>query len=168
MADHEENNLPNPSPRRSGPPVNPFQGGILGRIDDFFYNEEYRGVLDSIDSFFQNHPLNAARGFPVDLYETKDEWVVKADLPGVRKSQIHIETLGDRIRLAIINDERFEDNSVSNYYRRERRLQQSERTIQIPYRVYRQKTKARFRDGILEIRGPKYPKTQNTIDIDEE
>ncbi|WEG13045.1 Hsp20/alpha crystallin family protein [Pullulanibacillus sp. KACC 23026] len=168
MAEREENNRPVPRQPQPGPPMNPFSGGILGRIDEFFINEEYRGVLDSIDAFFQNHPFNTGRSFPVDLYETKDEWVVKAELPGVKKSQIHIETLGDRIRLAVINDERFIDQSASNYYRRERRLQQAERTIPLPYRVYRSKTKARFRDGILEIRGPKYPKTQNTIDIDDE
>lgn len=166
MAERDEEKRP--PAQRSQPPVNPFTGGILGQIDSFFTNEEYRGVLDSIDSFFQNHPFAGVRGFPVDLYESGDEWVVKADLPGVKKSQIHIETLGDRIRLAVMNDERLEDQSVSNYYRRERRVQHTERTIQLPYRVYRSKTKARFKDGILEIRGPKYPKTQNTIDIDDE
>lgn len=143
----------------------PFGGGLLGKMDEFFANEPQRGILESIDAFFQNQPF--AAGFPVDLYENGSEWIVKADIPGVRKEDIHIETLGDRLRIAITRDEQMkESNENNNYYRRERRMQRSERTIQLPYSVYRQKTKARYKNGILEIRGPKYPKTDNTLDIE--
>ncbi|MGV3487930.1 MAG: Hsp20/alpha crystallin family protein [Tuberibacillus sp.] len=143
----------------------PFGNNLLRKMDEFFASEPHRSILDSIDAFFQNHPF--AAGFPVDLYETQTEWIVKADLPGVRKEDIHIETLGDRLRIAVINNEQLEENNEGyNYYRRERRLQKSERVIQLPYSIYKQKTKARYQNGILEVRGPKYPKTTNTLNIE--
>jgi HSP20 family protein len=145
-------------------PIVPFGGGLLGKMDEFFSSEPHRGILESIDAFFQNHPY--ASGFPVDLYETDTEWVVKADIPGARKEDIHIETLGDRLRIAIIRDEQTEEHNDYNYFRRERRMQRSERIVQLPYSVYKQKTKARYKNGILEVRGPKYPKTGNTLDIE--
>ena len=160
MDDSNKNN-----PSNGSNPLIPFGGDLLRKMDEFFASEPHRGILESIDAFFQNHPF--AAGFPVDLYETQTEWIVKADLPGVRKEDIHIETMGDRLRIAIVNNEQVEENNeVYNYYRKERRLQRSERIIQLPYSVYKQKTKAKFQNGILEIRGPKYPKTTNTLEIE--
>jgi len=147
------------------PELMPFGGGLLRRIDEFFAANPQHSILDAIDAFFQNHPF--AAGFPVDLYETQTEWIVKADLPGVRKEDIHIETLGDRLKIAIVNSEQMEENNeVYNYYRRERRMQRSERIIPLPYTIDKRRTKARFQNGILEIRGPKYPKTSNTLEVE--
>lgn len=140
---------------------------IMKQIDGFFENEPYRGILDSIDSFFQQHAPFQSH-FPVDLFETADEWVVKAELPGIKKENVHIEMLGDRLKIAVVNDESAEEkHDDQNYHRRERRLQKTERVIPLPYTIYKQRTKARFKDGILEIRGPKYPKTKNTLNIDD-
>ena len=162
MADNNNNH----SKQNQRKDLIPFGGGgLLGRMDEFFSSEPFGGILESIDSFFQNHPFASA--FPVDLYETDSHWVVKANIPGVRKEDIHIETLGDRLRIAVINDQDTkENNETYNYYRRERRMQRAERIIQLPYSVSRQNTKARYNNGILEVRGPKYPRTKNTLDIE--
>ncbi|MFC4619934.1 Hsp20/alpha crystallin family protein [Camelliibacillus cellulosilyticus] len=161
MAEEDKN-----KPSQPGNGMIPFGGDFLRRIDDFFFaNEPNNNILNTIDAFFQNHPFAAA--FPVDLYETADEWVVRANLPGVEKENIHIETLGDRLRIAVMNDERVEENNeVNNYYHHERRMQRMERVIQLPYTAHRQRTKASYRNGILEVRGPKYPKTKNTLEIE--
>ncbi|TCP20967.1 heat shock protein Hsp20 [Scopulibacillus darangshiensis] len=144
----------------------PMGNNIMRQIDDFFASEPYRGILDSIDSFFQQGP-GFQPHFPVDLYETADDWVVKADLPGVDRENIHIETMGDRLKIAVVNDELTEEShDVHNYYHRERRMQKRERVVALPYSIYKQRTKAKFHNGILEIRGPKYPKTKNTLDIE--
>jgi HSP20 family protein len=153
-------------PKKPENPVVPFIGGdLLRKIDEFFNSDFHRSLLDSMDAFFQNHPL--AWGFPVDVYETETEWIVRADLPGVDKDDIHIETLGDRLRIAVINNEQLEENNeASNYYRRERRYHRAERVIPLPYTIHKPQTRASYRNGILEVRGPKYPKTRQTLDIE--
>ncbi|GGH85609.1 HSP20 family molecular chaperone IbpA [Pullulanibacillus pueri] len=138
----------------------------MQQMNDFFNSDPFGGLMSSIDSFFQRHAMEQFGGFPIDLYETSSDWVVKAELPGVRKEDIHIDTLGDRLRIAVINTEDNEVKGDNNYYRRERRHARMEREIPLPYRINRQKTKARFLNGVLEVRGPKYPKTRNTLDIE--
>ncbi|GGE28989.1 molecular chaperone Hsp20 [Pullulanibacillus camelliae] len=138
----------------------------MQQMNDFFASDPLGGLLGSIDSFFQRHAMEQFGGFPVDVYETSTDWVVKADLPGVKKENIHIDTLGDRLRIAVINQEDSEINNANNYYRRERHMARMEREIPLPYQIHRQRTKARFLNGILEVRGPKYPKTRNTLDIE--
>jgi len=148
--------------------LQPTYKSPMQQMNDFFASDPLGGLLGSIDSFFQRHSHTMAQlgGFPVDVYETSTDWVVKADLPGVKKENIHIDTLGDRLRIAVINQENSESNTTDNYYRRERRMARMEREIPLPYQIHRQRTKARFLNGILEVRGPKYPKTHNTLDIE--
>lgn len=161
--DHREQKSRPPAKR---PPVNPVNPTPMQQLDGFFQSEPFRGVLDSIDAFFQQRALFPA-SFPVDVYETDSEWVVKAELPGARRENIHIELLGDRIKIALTNDvDTEETNDVHNYYYRERRVDHSERVVPLPYTIYKQRTKAVFKNGVLEIRGPKYPKTRNTLDIE--
>ncbi|SDK22682.1 Hsp20/alpha crystallin family protein [Sediminibacillus albus] len=138
----------------------------MEQMEDFFKNAPYNGLLSSIDTLFQQ-PLFHKTHIAVDLYETATEWVIEADIPGVRKENIRIEPMGDKIKIAVIDDQQTEEsNEVNNYYRRERRIQGVERIVQLPYNVRKQKTKAKYNNGILEIRGPKDVKSSNNIDID--
>lgn len=153
---------------KSRPPVRPLPMNQtpMQQLDGFFQSQPFRGVLDSIDAFFQQKGLFPA-SFPVDVYETESEWVVTAELPGARRENIHIELLGDRIKIALTNDiDTEETNDVHNYYYRERRMDHSERVVVLPYTIYKQRTKAVFKNGVLKIHGPKYPKTRNTLDIE--
>ncbi|MTT30915.1 Hsp20 family protein [Terrilactibacillus sp. BCM23-1] len=163
----EQNKEPENKLRKLPPKPFHFSQGLLGRMDEFFKSEPYRGILDSIDSFFQGSSLKWT-SFPVDVYETESEWVVDADLPGVDRQNIHIEMLGDRLRITVIQKEETNANhDAEHYYYHERRMQQSSRTIYLPYTIVKQRTKATFRNGKLQIRGPKYPKTNNTLTIED-
>ena len=147
--------------------IQPVFRSPMQQMNDFFTADHpFGGLLNSIDSFFQRHAMEFMGGFPVDVYETADEWVVRAELPGVKKENIHIDTFSDRLRIAVRNDESTEVSGQNNYYRRERMMQQMQREIPLPYRINRQRTKARFLNGVLEVRGPKYPKTRNTLEIE--
>lgn len=139
---------------------------LMDEIDAFFQQDPFRGILKSIDDFFENRSFFSG-GFPVRQYESKDEWVVEAELPGVSQETIHIELLGDRLRIAVENDVAMDTkNEEKNIHTQERRIERAERVVVLPYTIDRSHTHASFSNGILKIHGPKYPKTINTLTIE--
>ncbi|WP_138420228.1 Hsp20/alpha crystallin family protein [Aquibacillus sediminis] len=142
-----------------------FGHDLLKKMDELFYSTPSQNILDSIDTFFQQN--NAMGKLPVDVYETDKEWVVKADLPGINKEDIHVNIIGDRVTIQISNEQEMKTEDEKNaYYRRERKIQRAERSVQLPYVIDKQKTKARFHNGVLEIKGPKQPKTDGQLEIE--
>ncbi len=90
----------------------------------------------------------------VDLYEEKDEIVVKAELPGMEKDNIEVN-LADHT-LTIKGEKKKEaEVKEENYYRSERFHGSFLRTLELPKDVHGDKVKASFKDGILEVRLPK-------------
>jgi len=90
----------------------------------------------------------------VDLYEKDDHFVIKAELPGVDKSDIKID-LKDRV--LTLSGERTYDNEVKeeNYYRQERSYGKFQRVFRLPDDVDSDKIKAEFKDGVLQVEVPK-------------
>jgi len=98
----------------------------------------------------------------VDVYETEDEVVVKMEVPGVKKEDLDV-TLGERevtVKGECRKDEEVEE---SGYYRRERRYGQFSRSVRLPARVIPEETKARFEDGVLELRARKHPEEKQKV-----
>ena len=90
----------------------------------------------------------------VDLYETENELVVKAELPGVDKGDIDVNVEGAFLS---IRAERKADEEVQEerYYRRERLYGSFERGIQLPSEIDEESVSAKYEDGILEVRASK-------------
>lgn len=131
----------------------PF-GELMKTMNDFFNEKPIRGFLQSIDEFFKTpFPLQAA--FPVETMETKDEYIVSAELPGVKKEQIRLNIVGNYITISIENNviETQEDDH-NQIYRRKFSRQQTSRTISLPQPINEKKIKASYRDGLLQIRIP--------------
>ena len=90
----------------------------------------------------------------VDVYDEKDEVVVKADLPGIAKDEIEV-SLSDS-RLTIKGEKKKEvEVKEENYYRWERAYGAFARTVDLPAAVKADAVKATFKDGVLEVRLPK-------------
>jgi len=90
----------------------------------------------------------------VDLYQTDDEVVVRATLPGIKADQVQISVTGDLLTLRGEFKEK-SDVKEKSYHMREQRLGSFERTISLPTSVVSEKAKAEFEDGILTISLPK-------------
>jgi HSP20 family protein len=90
----------------------------------------------------------------VDVYEEKDEIVVKAELPGMDKSDIEVNISDSHL---ILRGEKKKEEKVEdkNYYRCERSYGAFLRTVELPADVQADKIKASFKNGILEVRLPK-------------
>lgn len=90
----------------------------------------------------------------IDIYETKDDLVVTAELPGVKEKDIHLSIVNDVLSL---RGQRAADQQLKeeNYHRIERWSGSFERHIQLPIPVQADRVRAGYRDGVLEIRLPK-------------
>jgi HSP20 family protein len=90
----------------------------------------------------------------VDLYEEKDDIVVKAELPGIEKDNVEVNLSNHHLT---IKGEKKKEEEVKeeNYYRSERTYGAFFRTVELPADVQGEKVKASFKNGILEVRLPK-------------
>ena len=93
----------------------------------------------------------------VDLYEEKNDIVVKAELPGIEKDNIEVNLSNHHLT---IKGEKKNEKEIKeeNYYRSERSYGTFLRTLELPADVQGEKVKASFKNGILEVR---LPKTEN-------
>ncbi len=90
----------------------------------------------------------------VDIYETDDAVVVKAELPGLEKNQIGVE-VKDGI-LTLHGERKFEKEvAEENYHRIERAYGSFHRSFSLPSSVEQERIGAKFKDGVLEVTLPK-------------
>ncbi len=90
----------------------------------------------------------------VNIYETDEAIILKAELPGIKKEDVSVEVKDNVLTL---KGERAEDKEVKeeNYFRKERCFGTFSRAFNLHYRVQPDKIKAKFKDGVLEIEVPK-------------
>ncbi len=90
----------------------------------------------------------------VDVFDTKDAVVLKAELAGMDPDDIQIE-IEDNV-LTIKGERRFEEKvDEERYYRVERRFGSFQRSLALPQGVKADDIAAAYEDGILEVRVPK-------------
>lgn len=90
----------------------------------------------------------------VDIFEEGSDIVLKAELPGIDKENISVD-LTDHI--ITISGEKKKEEKVEdkNFYRVERSYGSFTRSFELPSDVKADQVKAKFHDGVLEIRLPK-------------
>ncbi|MGE5300346.1 MAG: Hsp20/alpha crystallin family protein [Acidobacteriota bacterium] len=90
----------------------------------------------------------------IDVYEEDKDIVVKADLPGVKKSDVTID-ISDNM-LTISGEKKHEDKvEKKDYYRYESSYGRFSRSFELPGGMDMGKAKAHLENGVLEIRIPK-------------
>jgi HSP20 family protein len=90
----------------------------------------------------------------LDLYEDKDNLIVKAELPGMKREEIDISVHDGTLTLS--GERRYEEkNQDSEPYRSERFFGRFHRTLALPKPVQSDKAKANYREGILTVVLPK-------------
>jgi len=91
---------------------------------------------------------------PVDIAEEKDRIVITAELPGFHPNEISIQT--ENGMLTISGERNFEkEKRERNFHRVERSYGQFVRTFSLPNNVDRERIKASFQNGLLQIELPK-------------
>ena len=90
----------------------------------------------------------------VDMYQTDNDVVIKAALPGFKSDDVQINVTGDllTIRGEMKNEE---EQNEKSWHLREQRWGSFERSVSLPTAVVPDKAQADFANGILTITLPK-------------
>lgn len=91
---------------------------------------------------------------PVDIYETDIGIVLKAEVPGMDEEHIIVEVKGN---ILILKGERKlkKDMHEENFHRIERYYGSFQRRFNLPSTIDKDKMKAHYKDGVLELILPK-------------
>lgn len=90
----------------------------------------------------------------VDIKEDKEEYVVTAELPGMKKDDVQITFSNGTLKIEGERQKEKEEKNV-NYHRVERVYGKFCRSFQLPSSIQQNKISAEFKDGILTIHLPK-------------
>jgi HSP20 family protein len=91
---------------------------------------------------------------PVDLYETAEELVLRAYLPGISREDVHLEVVGDTIHLwgeskAVVPEKEFTVHLTGGYHG------SFDLRYTLTVEVQSERCMATYRGGILEVHLPK-------------
>lgn len=115
-------------------------------------------LRDEIDRLFESPFSKLARTSQLlsgwtpalDLHEDNDSFVVKMELPGMKKEDINVSLHDGSLSISgeRKNEEKHEDSEV---YRSERFFGRFQRTVTLPAAVAADKIKAQYKDGVLTV-----------------
>lgn len=126
--------------------VNPFQA--LDRL-----SREIDSLSGRQGSTFAGMPL--AGVFPLtNVTEDKDNYYVRAELPGLKADELDISVTGDSLSISGERKLPVEDQNAQ-YHRREREAGRFNRMISLPGQLDPDKVKASCTDGVLTVTLPK-------------
>ncbi len=133
-------------------------GRQLARVDLFKELDQMRRQMDEMFTFFPGRlPSLRTNGEPwmplVEVFQDKDEFVVRADLPGVEPKDVKI-TLVDDIMTIEGDRKTIKKIEEENLWFREARYGEFLRRIAVPTGTPPENIKAHFENGILEVRVP--------------
>jgi HSP20 family protein len=92
--------------------------------------------------------------FPhLNVFTSGDDFVVEAELPGVKKQDLDVQVRGDTLRIQGKKTITYDENA--SIHRRERAAGQFDRTVTLPDEIDSARVSADFRDGVLTLRLPR-------------
>ena len=121
---------------------------LVGRLDGLF-NEFFRPAF-----VWENNAASEALPIRVDVKETAEAYTVAAELPGVRKDQIHVEIEGNEVTISA-ETQREPAREGEKHLRVERFYGKTARRFALPQELDESKAQARFDLGVLELTLPK-------------
>jgi HSP20 family protein len=138
-----------------------WQRPETARWDPF---QQLTTLRDEIDRLFEtpfsgltegSQPFMSGWSPALDVYEDKDNLIVKAELPGMKKEEIEI-SLQDGV--LTLSGERKENSKHegAELHRSERFVGRFQRTLTLHAEVEAEKVKATYQDGVLTITLPKH------------
>jgi HSP20 family protein len=97
----------------------------------------------------------------VEMYETDDEVVVRAEMPNLDPANVDVTVTQEAITIkGIVRQE--QEKKDRSYYRRELRYGSYVRSLPLPVEVKGGEAKATYKDGVLEVKIPKAERAKPT------
>lgn len=119
----------------------------------------FQGEMDKLrDRFFGQRPLAGTfteEWLPsVDISETEDKLLIKAELPGLETQDVNVSISGDLLTIKGEKKKEKEEKGEHHYYM-ERYSGSFERSFRIPVNVKSDQVEAVFDKGVLKVTLPK-------------
>ena len=112
--------------------------------------------------WFPREPFFRAEWPRVDFTENDDAITMSVELPGVEKDDLQIDVTDNMI--SIRGEKRKEEEKKGRHYHRvERSYGSFQRSFTLPAEVDKEKTEAKFKDGVLSITLPKTPAAKEKV-----
>lgn len=127
--------------------------------------EPFRDMVslrNAMDRLFEESFVRPPRVWPelergelaLDVYQTDNDIIVKAPLPGVKPDEVDISITGDTLTIKGEHKEEREAKQ-EDYFRKESQHGVFSRSINIPVQVNADKAEAVFENGVLTLTLPK-------------
>jgi HSP20 family protein len=139
---------------------------IYRRLFDF-PEPRLRGPFAELDNLRRQMELLAGRSIPakagvfplINLTENKDNYYVRAELPGIKADELNIEAEGNKI--SISGERKIPiENENAKYHRIEREAGKFSRIISLQVDIDSERIDASLKNGILKLTIPKSEKAK--------
>lgn len=130
----------------------------LTRWRPFADLEDVRSRIDRMFAEMENGGTQKWN-LALDVIERDDEFVLRADVPGIEPDEVKIEVEDNVLTISAEHEER-EEEEKQNYVRRERRYGAFSRSVTLPKGVTADQVEATCRDGVVEVSFPKPTKEE--------
>lgn len=97
-------------------------------------------------------PRAAAAG--LNIYETKEELILEAPVPGVKKDEVTLEVTNGILKVDAVHRESEEEKKERTVIYRAQRMSEFHYSTNLPKEVEENAAKAKLEDGVLKIRIP--------------
>lgn len=128
-------------------------------------NEMERWFGTRLPSSFTGVPEGFDFSPSCDLRENSKEYVLKFDIPGIKKEDVKVEVDGNRITISGERKQEREDQDARQHFT-ETYYGSFMRSFTLPQKVDETKVKANYEDGVLKVTIPKTePSSGKTVEI---
>ncbi len=93
----------------------------------------------------------------MDVKEADNQYLIKAEIPGVKKDDIHVTVEGNRVSISAEVKKEKEEKEGERVIRSERSYGMASRSFSLADEVDQSKVLAKYSDGVLELTLPKKP-----------
>ena len=118
----------------------------FGDFDDLFKGFFMRPML------FEGQPQMQIK---MDVKEDDNAYTVHADIPGVKKEDIHVSIEGNQVSVSAETRMEKEEKKGEKLLRSERYVGKVARSFTLPHEVDEARAQAKYSDGVLELTLPK-------------
>jgi HSP20 family protein len=117
------------------------------------------GFEDLVRTFFKpvRESREAAAPIKVDVTEQKDAFVVRAEVPGVTKDEIHVTIEGNQVTISAEVKRESEQKDGERVLRSERYFGAVYRSFVLPVELDEEHSQAKYENGVLELTLAKKP-----------
>jgi HSP20 family protein len=124
---------------------------VMFLSDPFGSLLEFQEALEALraSSWLESSPSGAGAYPPINVFRKGEDFVLVAELPGIKKSDLDIQVKENTVRIAGSKNVSYPEKA--GLHRRERLVGRFDRALSLPIKIDADQTKAEYRDGILAL-----------------